>query len=182
MKTVDVKTVSGWLKEGRVVLVDVREPSEYASEHIEGSFSLPLRQVSCAAMPAAEGKVYAMQCRSGKRSAQACAALLAENPAVEVYNVEGGIQAWMAEGLPVKTGKAVLPLDRQVQLTVGLVLLVGGVLAWTVHPLFVGVSLVCGAGLTLAGSTGFCGLGLLLARMPWNQRGGSVSSSCSVKA
>jgi hypothetical protein len=64
----------------------------------------------------------------------------------------------------------ILPLDRQVQFTVGLGLLCASVLAWLVHPAFLLLVAFFGAGLTLAGATGFCGLARLLAWMPWNRR------------
>ena len=101
----------------------------------------------------------------------------------EVYNLEGGIAAWAQAGYHVESsGHFFLPLDRQVQLTIGLCVLVGSILAYTVSPIFLFLTGFFGLGLTFAGLTGFCGLALLMARMPWNQDSASMSlTSCSTK-
>jgi predicted branched-subunit amino acid permease len=57
-----------------------------------------------------------------------------------------------------------------VRITAGLLVLTGVVLGWFVHRGFFGLSAFVGAGLVFAGITDFCGMGLLLARMPWNKR------------
>ena len=62
-----------------------------------------------------------------------------------------------------------LPLDRQVQLAVGIILLITLALAVLVHPAFVWMAAICGIGLAVAGLTGFCGLARILAHMPWNR-------------
>lgn len=62
-----------------------------------------------------------------------------------------------------------LPLDRQVQLIVGIMLLATLMLAVLVNPAFVWLAAIPGIGLTFAGLTGSCGLAGILARMPWNQ-------------
>jgi hypothetical protein len=63
-----------------------------------------------------------------------------------------------------------IPLERQVLVAAGLLVLIGVLLGAFVHPGFYGVSAFVGAGLTVAGLTGFCGMALLLARMPWNKK------------
>jgi hypothetical protein len=58
--------------------------------------------------------------------------------------------------------------------------LLGAVLGWLVHPAFVGLSAFVGAGLVFAGLTGWCGMGLLMARMPWNRKGeGGRDGACA---
>jgi rhodanese-related sulfurtransferase len=182
---VDAVTLADWLKRDEAVVVDVREPSEHASECIQGAVLLPLGSVSKQALPDTQGKKLVIHCRSGGRSGNACAKLLAEDPALEIYNLEGGIGAWQAAGLAVKcAGKKCLPLDRQVQLIVGLSVLTGSLLGYFVNPLFFVLSGFFGAGLTFAGITGFCGLALMLAKMPWNQQGAPACvpvKSCMVR-
>jgi len=96
--------------------------------------------------------------------------------------VEGGTQAWIDAGLPVNRGESkVLPLMRQVQIVVGLVSAVGAGLALAVNPWFALLPLVTGCGLLFAGIAGFCGLALVLARMPWNKSGDCQFSSCGSK-
>lgn len=171
IQTVDPATLARWLERGEAVLVDVREPGEYGASHIPGSRLVPLGAVSDSRLPEHEGRRLVIHCQKGGRGNAACEKLLQENPALEVYNLSGGIEAWGAAGLPVQGRGGVLPLDRQVQLTIGLGLLAATALAWWVHPAFVLAAGFFGAGLTLAGATGFCGLARLMALMPWNRRG-----------
>lgn len=171
MQSIDATTLHHWLETGEALLVDVREPAEYAAEHIPSATLLPLGQTCCAKLPAGNGKKLVIHCRKGGRGGNACAKLLAEDPTLAVYNLEGGIEAWAAAGYAVARGaRRVLPLDRQVQLTIGVVALVASLLALGGHPGFIYVTGFLGAGLTFAGLTGFCGLARVLAKMPWNQR------------
>ena len=185
LRQVDAVTLKGWIERGEAVVVDVREPSEHASECIDGAVLLPLGGVSKRALPDAAGKKLVIHCRSGGRSSNACAKLLAEDPSLEIYNLEGGIGAWAASGLAVKcTGKKCLQLDRQVQLIVGSSVLAGSLLGYFVNPIFFLLSGFFGAGLTFAGITGFCGLAVMLAKMPWNQQGAkgcAPVTSCAVR-
>jgi hypothetical protein len=90
--------------------------------------------------------------------------------------------AWEAAGLPVTRGKKVLSLERQVRVAAGLLVLTGVILGTWVHPGFHGLAGFVGAGLVFAGLTDWCGMAMLLAKMPWNQRSGQCckGSSCSV--
>lgn len=170
LKTIDAKTLKSWLNNNEAVLVDVREPAEYAAENITGATLLPLGSLSKAALPPCAGKKLVIHCRKGGRGGSACEKLLAEDPALDIYNLEGGIEAWRAAGLTVaSSGKAFLPLDRQVQLTIGLLLITGSVLGALFSPAWFVLTGLIGAGLTVAGLTGFCGLALVMAKMPWNQ-------------
>lgn len=170
IKTVDAPTLTRWLAEGEAVLVDVREPAEYAALHIYGATLLPLPQISSSSLPACAGKKLVIHCQKGGRGQTACQKLLQENPALEIYNLEGGVQAWQAAGLATCSSRSLpLPIDRQVQLTIGLCLLISSVLGYFFSPLFFLLTGVFGAGLSFAGLTGHCGLATLLAKMPWNQ-------------
>lgn len=181
MKPVDAMTLKTWMDKGEAVVVDVREPAEHEAESIHGAHLIPLAQIGCQVLPASTGKKLVIHCRSGKRSASACEKLLAENPGLEIYNLEGGIMAWSATNQPVRTsGKFFLPLDRQVQLTIGLCVLIGSLLAYFVSPLFLLLTGFFGAGLTFAGLTGFCGLAMVMAKMPWNKGSGAPVSCCTI--
>lgn len=168
---IDAKTLKHWLERGEAVLVDVREPAEHAAQHIAGAACLPLGDISVQKLPEAQGKKLVLHCQGGKRSTSACQKLLADNPQLELYNLEGGMMAWNALGEAVQeSGKKLLPLDRQVQLTIGLILLVASVLGALFGPVFFLLTGMIGAGLSVAGLTGFCGLAMVIAKMPWNQR------------
>lgn len=173
MHTVDALTLNRWLAAGEAVLVDVREPGEFASEHIAGAQLLPLGGVRGESVPATVGRRLVVYCRSGRRGGQACSQL-----GGVVYNLDGGIEAWLAAGLPVERGaRRLLALDRQVQLAIGSVVLLSTLLGYGLHPAFLLLAGLFGAGLMLAGLTGFCGLALVMAKAPWN-RGAAVAPAC----
>ena len=152
-------------------LVDVREPVEHAEEHIVGAKLTSLSQLEKRAAEIDRSDPVIVMCRSGKRGAEALKKLQALG-IHEVRNLEGGILAW----------KKVFPLMQQVQLTIGLGVLTGAILALTVHPNWVFLCAFFGAGLTFAGSTGWCGLAILMSKMPWNRVSGQsccASGNCS---
>jgi rhodanese-related sulfurtransferase len=182
IKTIDSNTLKNWLDKDEAVLVDVREHAEYEAEHIQGAILLPLGKVSKATLPQVAGKKLVFQCKAGKRGGMACEKLLAEMPDLEIYNLEGGITAWTQAGYSAKTsGKFFLPLDRQVQLTIGSGVLAGVVLGYIVHPGFLLLSGFFGLGLINAGLTGWCGLAILMAKMPWNKGSGAPTNFCMTK-
>ncbi len=170
IRTIDPTTLKTWLDTHQALLVDVREPAEYESEHIEGATPLPLGKVDRANLPKLTGHKLVIHCRKGGRGQSACEKLRLQLPEVEVYNLAGGIEAWSAAGFPVvRSGRNALPLDRQVQLTIGLLLLAGSLFGAVYGAGFFLMTGFIGAGLTFAGLTGFCGLARVIARMPWNQ-------------
>lgn len=170
IKNIDAATAKKWLDNKEAILIDVREPAEYASQNISEATLIPLSQVHLNALPKHDGKKIIIHCHSGKRSAMACYNLLQEDSSLDLYNLEGGILAWAGSGNSTNSSeKKTLPLDRQVQLTVGSLSLFGSILAYFVNPLFVIIPAFIGAGLTFAGLTGTCGLALCLAKCPWNQ-------------
>ena len=117
-------------------------------------------------------------CQSGGRAARAIQKLEAAG-VKECVLLEGGTQAWVDAGLPVNRGQnRVLPLMRQVQITIGAISASGSLLALLVDPKFAIVPLFMGCGLLMAGITGFCGLAVLMAKMPWNKTTSPQGSSC----
>ena len=159
------------LKDGKQpLLIDVRSPAEYDAQHVAGAVLHPLDTLKPSdwANKSADGPLYVF-CQSGGRASRAASLLAGQGVACCV--VDGGMDAWTAAGLPVnRAASKVLPLMRQVQLVIGLVSGIGSALAIWKHPLFALIPLFTSAGLFFAGATGYCGLALLLSRMPWNQR------------
>ena len=181
IKTVNAKTLKSWIETGEAVVIDVREPIEYAEERITNATLLPLGEVTKAKLPPINGKKLVIHCRSGKRGTNACEKLLSEDPNLEIYNLEGGISAWKALGNEtVNPEKSFLPLDRQVQLTIGLILLISSYLVYTCSIKWLLLIAMVGAGLTIAGLTSFCGLAIIIAKMPWNKNINNVTS-CNIK-
>jgi rhodanese-related sulfurtransferase len=157
-------------RRGDIDLFDVRTPAEFGELHAKPARSLPLDQIDAAKVQAlrrsASGPVYVI-CRSGSRGRQACDRLRAAG--CDVVNVAGGTLAWEQAGLEVVRGRKAMSLERQVRIAAGMLVLLGAGLG-LVYPAFNGLALFVGAGLVFAGLTDTCGMGLLLARMPWNRR------------
>lgn len=153
-------------------LIDVRTPAEFQEVHVEFARNVPLDRLDPAAIPGTgpPGEPLYVICRSGSRGRQACEKIRAAGSR-EVINVEGGTLACLDVGLPVVRGRKTMSLERQVRIAAGLLVLVGAVFGWLVHPVFVGLSAFVGAGLVFAGITDTCGMGMVLARMPWNRVG-----------
>jgi len=156
---------------GTVELIDVRTPVEFREVHVAAARNIPLHELDArrfaAARSAQSTPVYVI-CKSGSRSKQACEKLNAagfEN----VVSVEGGTSAWDLAGLPVVRGKKAMSLERQVRIAAGTLVLTGAVLSQLFNPWWIALSGFVGAGLIFAGVTDTCGMGLLLARMPWNR-------------
>ncbi len=155
-------------------LIDVRTPVEFAEVHVPQARNIPLDQVNPGEL-AGPGQMRKDQpvyllCRSGQRATKA-AEKFAQDGFAEPVVVEGGTLAWIEAHLPVTRGQTrVISLERQVRIAAGSLVLAGVLLGWFVHPGFLGLSAFVGAGLVFAGITDFCGMGMLLARMPWNKR------------
>lgn len=87
---------------GEIILIDVREPNEYAVERIHGALLYPLSTFDPAGLPDEVGKQVVLQCGSGKRSEMALNKAVAAGVKVRSH-MGGGIMAWKAAGLPVVT-------------------------------------------------------------------------------
>lgn len=171
VKTISPRQLEELRRGGQQVeLIDVRTPAEYREVHVDFAKNHPLDRLDPAALR--ERRVGVNQplyviCKSGNRSARACDRLAAAG--LDVVSVDGGTEAWAAEGLSVSRGKKTISLERQVRIAAGLLVLTGAALGYFVHPSWIGLAAFVGAGLTFAGITDTCGMGMLLARMPWNQ-------------
>lgn len=157
-----------------LTVIDVRTPAEYATTHVPQAQSEPLDSLSPqnllnAGRVAKDRPVYLL-CQAGGRATKAAGIFAAQGFAHPIV-VEGGTGAWIDAGLPVTKGPGkVISLERQVRIAAGTLVLAGVLLAIFVHPWFIGLSGFVGAGLIFAGVTDFCGMGLLLAKLPWNSR------------
>jgi rhodanese-related sulfurtransferase len=155
------------------VLVDVRTPAEFRACHAVGAINVPLYRLNPVTLEAATGPLagreIALICQSGVRAERACA-ILADQLAVPHTKVEGGTDAWVAAQLPAtRRGAIPLPVNQQMQLVAGSLVLTGVALGFLHAPAWHGLSAFVGAGLVFAGLTGFCPLLNLLSRLPWNR-------------
>ena len=94
--------VARGLTEGRMVLVDVREPNETSVESYPDSVIVPLSTFDPAAIPDPHGKQVVFACRSGRRSVTASLAAQDQGFPYKSH-LAGGIIAWKAAGLPTKS-------------------------------------------------------------------------------
>jgi len=156
----------------KIDLIDVRTPAEFGEVHVEFARNIPLDRLDASALLQARDDVsdepLYMICHSGTRGRLACEKFVAAG-FHNVVNVAGGTKACLNAGLPIVHGKKVMSLERQVRIAAGSLVLLGVGLGWFVHPALFGLSAFVGAGLVFAGITDTCGMGMLLARMPWNQ-------------
>lgn len=87
------------LASGDVLLVDVREPVEFASERVEGALLFPLSSFDTKKLPQDEKRAVVLYCGSGKRSADAMKRCRDAGVVVRGH-LGGGLSAWKAAGLP----------------------------------------------------------------------------------
>lgn len=181
IRQITVQEVKGILETGgECQVIDVREFPEFNSERISDARLMPLSNFEKHADEIDHSKPVYLMCRSGTRARQA-AKKLSSKGFTDIHVIEGGMNAWAAANLPIVKGDSkVWSLERQVRFTAGLLALTGVVLGYSVTPYFFLVSGFVGAGLTFAGATDWCGMGMLLARMPWNKR--ATQACCTAEA
>lgn len=167
VQDVDASTVRAWLESGEATLVDVREIDEHLNEHIDGAIHMPLSAFDPGALPAGAGRVV-LHCRSGDRSRRAGLRLLAAGHP-EARHLAGGIMAWKDAGYPTVHTHVPITIARQVQVTVGLLIIATVALAVLVSPWWLAATAFFGCGLLFAGLTDKCPLAALIALMPWNR-------------
>lgn len=170
---------------GQVHLIDVRTPAEYRSGHAFGAISMPLDELNPDSLnkrlaDAAAGRESPLflTCQSGLRAEQA-AQRLHDAGFNRLYLVDGGTEAWQKAGLPMQRCGHAISLERQVQITIGVLLILKVFFGFTLHELFFAAIPLVGAGLILAGMTRWCGMARLIAIMPWN-RGTDCSKQVTV--
>lgn len=152
----------------RFQLIDVRSLQEYSEGHIPGAVNLPLEQVEARLADMHSQDPVVLVCQSGRRAGMACNLLQTHRNDLQVLT--GGTKAWMDDGYSVvRTASTRLPLMRQVQIGAGSMILLGTTLSLLVHPAWITLAMFAGTGLLVAGTTGFCGMALLLEKAPWNR-------------
>lgn len=153
------------------LFLDVREPSEIAESRLAGFDPMPLSGLSDRTLGALDHRrTTYLLCRSGNRACQA-AERMEKAGFSDVRVIEGGLSAWQASGRAVIRGASkVWGLERQVRFAAGLLVLAGVGLSYAVHPGWIGLPVFVAAGLLFSAVTDTCGMAMVLARMPWNQK------------
>lgn len=169
MNTASTRTLKEAIEQGQdAIIIDVRTPPEYRSSHITSAKNLPLGDLSEASLEGIASKddtVYLI-CQAGGRSVKALH-LLNSFGYSNVVNVDGGMNAWSNSGYPVLEGTKSMSIERQVRVAAGSLVVTGVTLSFLIHPGFIGIAAFVGAGLVFSGLTDTCGMGLMIAKMPW---------------
>lgn len=148
------------------LLLDVRAYPEWRQSHVAGATLIPLAELQRNPRRGALGDEVLVICQSGHRS-QMAMQLLAAN-GVNAYSIEGGLNAWQSDGLPSqKSDGEFIELERQIRIAAGALVLTG-----LLVPRARALSYLVGTGLVVTGFLNWCGLGLLLGKMPWNRARG----------
>ena len=162
--------------ESGAALLDVREYPEWLESHVPGASLVPLGELKSNPQRGALAPEVLTLCRSGKRATEA-AQTLAEAGVAKAFVVKGGIEEWKAAGLATQKAEGgPISMERQVRIGAGALVLLGllvprlRVVAWFVP-----------CGLIFAGVTDWCGMGKVLAKVPWNQpHGDEKERSCAL--
>lgn len=153
------------------LLVDVRSPAEFRASHIPGAHNFPLDELEedvASEIKDKDSQLYLI-CSCGNRSGKACEEM-EKLGYHNVTSIEGGIIELKRLGMKiVEEEHKTISIERQVRIVAGSLVLLGLVLGFLAHPGYFAISALIGTGLVFAGITNTCGLGLLLARMPWNR-------------
>jgi rhodanese-related sulfurtransferase len=169
INTIDSDTLKDLWIQDQVTLIDVREPSEYVGEHIEGACLISLSKFDPNQIPTDSDKKIILYCQSSNRSGQA-AQKLVNAGFEEVIHLAGGLSEWKRAGYPTKINKnAPISIMRQVQIVAGSLVFLGTVLGTVVNPAFYILSGFVGAGLMFAGISGTCAMATLLMKLPYNK-------------
>lgn len=152
-----------------VDFINVCTPAEYKEKHIHGVRNLPLDSLEQHVSELNEKATVYIHCRSGNRGKQAIEKLEAAGVTAELVNVEGGLLAWDEAGHPTNSLTNRMPIMRQVLLAAGTLILIGFIGAHVIHESLRFIIPFVGAGLVFSGATGWCGMAILLSKMPWNK-------------
>lgn len=157
-------------------LLDIRSHGEYVAEHIPHAVNIPMERCEARLDDLHSDRPVVLICQSGRRATMTHSWLSADRPNALI--LEGGTSAWKQAGLPIVSEQAThrWSLERQTRLGAGLLILLGLTLAATVDPLWLGLVAFVGMGLTFAGATDICLMGILLTKAPWNR---PAKSTCA---
>lgn len=152
-----------------LMIIDIREPHEYAKECIPGSTNMPLSTIATIDPLVLQNKMALIHCQAGLRTMRAMPSLLSL-PFSEIFCLPGGINQWKQCHLPVqKRSWFSLSVERQAQVVLGGFLLLNVVLMKVVSFSFIYLFVFLGLGLIMTGWRNFSLLEKCLMRAPWNR-------------
>lgn len=157
------------LNAGNATIIDIRSADEFARGHIPGALNIAADGIDddTAKKLLALNPIFC--CTSGRRT-EMLISRLSDN--TNTVCIDGGLNGWKAAGLATNDNSAyprMLDIQRQVQITVGVLVVLAVVLTFTVSTWFAAMAGAIGLGLLSAGLTGTCALAAVIMRMPWNR-------------
>lgn len=162
-------------KTADICILDVRTAAEVKAAGLPDCLHIPLHDLTPERLQAEieksgkNGAQVYLLCQGGKRAEMAAEQLQGKFNA-ELVIIEGGMNAVKQSNIPLaEQGKNVIPLERQIRIVAGLLVITGAALGTWVNPAFYGLSAFVGAGLVFAGVTDICAMGMLIAKAPWNK-------------
>lgn len=161
------------LSEQGALLLDVRSAAEFKQVHVEGAINLPLEKVSHDAVKKIinenhKGPFVVLLCAAGTRARKAAEILESANLRLTV--ITGGTNSCIQLGIPVnRSASKMISIARQVRIAAGALVFTAVTLGYFINPSFYFFSGFIGVGLMFAGITDWCGMGLLIAKAPWNK-------------
>lgn len=165
------ETLRSWVIEHQdLVVIDVRSAAEFESQHIRGSYNVPLPLLSEHTLELTDrlGSRVVLVCQSGARAEQA-RQRLAGSGIDTAYVLTGGVPGFAMAGGHVVKGKDRWDLERQVRLTAGSLVVLGLAGGKFVSPKIRTLAGIIGAGLTFSAATNTCVMGQAISAMPWNK-------------
>jgi rhodanese-related sulfurtransferase len=175
MKTVSAQQAHDMLLENDALLIDVRTDQEFQQEHIPYALSIPLEQLEQVldSLSLRKGQLLLFHCQKGKRGEMACDITLNKfADKFTIVNVEGGFEAWQTAKLPIVKANQTGPkisIAKQLQLLFSTTILVMLLLNFMGYSSALIVVAIIALMMLISNLTGFCGLAILLRKMPWNQ-------------
>lgn len=164
----------------KLYILDLRSHVEVEHEYLKGCNHFPVQTLDVAKVQDSleqrghpiNQPIYLL-CAGGPRATLA-AEKLKDNIDAQLIIISGGLNALKELGVTTNNGAGeVISLERQVRIAAGSLVVIGVLLGSLVTPWFYGLSGFVGAGLVFAGVCDTCGMGMILARMPWNSRAGT---------
>lgn len=156
------------------LIIDVRSEDEFSRGHIPGSQNIPLEILASKIheIKTKEGSIY-LSCQSGRR-AEMARQQLEHKGITNILCIEGGYNGWKQSGLPTNADKRGISIMRQVQIIVGLMVLIGCAYQplWFLTPL-------AGMGMLIAGLSNTCLMAIALGKMPWNKVEPTTANCCA---
>ena len=167
METMTPEKAQTRIQQNEAFLLDVRGFDEFASGHAKGAACIPLPDLERRAADIPTDRPVLVMCQSGGRSALA-AQRLGLLGMDNISDVLGGLNAWKQAGLPTVKQTSAIPLERQVRIAAGLLVLGFSLLGFFVNNAFFYGAALIGFMLTLTGALGICPMMSVLNLLPWN--------------